>query len=65
MSNYRDNLHFLNYLHTPIREIAKQAGMSFRDIGTIADKAEKEKEAKQGRAQQMSMATQAYKMFSA
>jgi hypothetical protein len=39
--------------------------MSFRDIGTIADKAEKEKEARQGRAQQMSMATQAYKMFSA
>lgn len=39
--------------------------MSFRDIGTIVDKAEKEKKAKkEGQAQQTSMATQAYRMFS-
>jgi DNA-binding Lrp family transcriptional regulator len=31
---------------TPIREIAKEAGTSFRDIGRIVDKEEKEKEAK-------------------
>jgi len=55
----------LNNRRTPIREIAKQAGMSFRDIGAIVDKAEKEKEAKkEGRSQQMSIATQSYKMFS-
>jgi len=55
----------LNNRRTPIREIAKQAGMSFRDIGAIVDKAEKEKEAKkEGRSQQISIATQAYKMFS-
>jgi DNA-binding Lrp family transcriptional regulator len=49
---------------TPIREIAKQAGMSFRDIGSIVDKAEEEKEAKEGQAQQTYMSTQAYKLFS-
>ena len=37
---------------TPIREIATQAGLSFRDIGAIKKKAEEEKEAKQGEAQQ-------------
>ena len=37
---------------TPSREIAKQAGLSFRDIGAIKKKAEEEKEAKQGQAQQ-------------
>ena len=38
--------------------------MSFRDIGSIVDKAEKEKEAKEGRTQQMHNSTQAYKLFS-
>ena len=37
---------------TSIREIASEAGMSFRDIGEIIDKKEKEKEAKQGEARQ-------------
>jgi hypothetical protein len=46
---------------TPIREIAKQAGLSFRDIGAIKKKAEEEKEAKQGQAQQTFASTQAYK----
>ena len=49
---------------TPIREIAKQAGLSFRDIGAIKKKAEEEKEAKQGQAQQIFASTQAYKLFS-
>jgi hypothetical protein len=48
---------------TPIREIAKQAGLSFRDIGVIKKKAEEEKEAKQGQAQQIFASTQAYKLF--
>ena len=38
--------------------------MSFRDIGAIVDKKEKEKEAKQGQAQQTFASTQAYKLFS-
>ena len=49
---------------TPIREIAKQAGLSFRDIGAIRKKAEEEKEAKQGQLQQTFASTQAYKLFS-
>jgi hypothetical protein len=49
---------------TPIRVIAKEAGMSFRDIRRIIDKKEKEKEAKQGQAQQIFASTQAYKLFS-
>ena len=49
---------------TPIREIAKQAGLSFRDIGAIKKKAEEEKEAKQGQLQQTFASTQAYKLFS-
>ena len=38
--------------------------MSFRDIGAIKKKAEEEKEAKQGQAQQIFASTQAYKLFS-
>jgi hypothetical protein len=49
---------------TPIREIATQASLSFRDIGVIKKKAEEEEEAKQGQAQQIFASTQAYKLFS-
>jgi hypothetical protein len=48
---------------TPIREIATQAGLSFRDIGAIKKKAEEEKEAKQGQARQTMLSTQAYNLF--
>jgi hypothetical protein len=48
---------------TPIREIAKQAGLSFRDIGAIKKKAEEEKEASKEQAERMSHSTQAYKLF--
>ena len=48
---------------TPIRVIAKEAGMSFRDIGAIKKKAEEEKEAKQGQARQTMLSTQAYNLF--
>jgi hypothetical protein len=48
---------------TPIRVISKEAGMSFRDIGRIIDKKEKEKEAKQGEARQTMLSTQAYNLF--
>jgi DNA-binding NarL/FixJ family response regulator len=44
--------------------IAKEAGMSFRDIGAIKKKAEEEKEAKQGQLQQTFASTQAYKLLS-
>ena len=49
---------------TPIRVIAREAGMSFRDIGAIKKKAEEEKEAKQGEARQTMLSTQAYRLFS-
>ena len=49
---------------TPIRDIAREAGMSFRDIGRIIDKEEKEKEAIEGQVQQIAQSTQAYKLFS-
>jgi hypothetical protein len=49
---------------TPIREIAKQAGLSFRDIGAIKKKAEEGKEASKEQAERMSQSTQAYKLFS-
>jgi hypothetical protein len=49
---------------TPIREIATQAGLSFRDIGAIKKKAEEEKEVTEGQAQQITQSTQAYKLFS-
>src|ERR1041384_715885 len=38
--------------------------MSFRDIGRIIDKEEKEKEAIEGQVQQITQSTQAYKLFS-
>src|SRR6187200_1365885 len=51
-----------------IRDIAKEARMSFRDIGTILNKAVEEKEAQerkeQQEQQQLSLSTQAYKLFS-
>ena len=46
------------------REIAQIAHMSFRDIGFIIDKKEKEKEAIEGQSQQGILSTQAYKLFS-
>jgi len=49
---------------TSIRDIAREAGMSFRDIGRIIDKKEKEKEAIEGQVQQTTQSTQAYKLFS-
>jgi len=49
---------------TPIRDIAREAGMSFSDIGRIMDKKEKEKEAIKGQVQQITQSTQAYKLFS-
>jgi DNA-binding Lrp family transcriptional regulator len=49
---------------TPIRDIAREAGMSFRDIGRIIDKKEKEKESREGQVQQMYLSTHAYKLFS-
>jgi DNA invertase Pin-like site-specific DNA recombinase len=49
---------------TPIREIATQAGLSFRDIGAIKKKAEEEKEARVGQSRQMYLSTHAYKLFS-
>jgi hypothetical protein len=48
---------------TPIREIATQAGLSFRDIGAIKKKTEEEKEASKEQAERMSHSTQAYKLF--
>jgi len=52
-----------------IREIAKEARMSFRDIGAVLNKADEVKEAQQRKEQQqehqqLSLATQAYKLFS-
>lgn len=49
---------------TSIRDIAREAGMSFRDIARIIDKKEKEKEAREGQVQQITQSTQAYKLFS-
>jgi transposase len=57
-----------------VREIAKEARMSFRDIGVILNKACEDKEAEQGKEQQqhraeksqvqLALSTQAYKLFS-
>ena len=49
---------------TPIRVISNQAGMSFRDIGAIKKKAEKEKEAGEQQSQQEFLSSQAYRLFS-
>ena len=46
------------------REIAQIAHMSFRDIGAIIDKKEKEQESKEGQTRQGFLSTQAYKLFS-
>jgi len=46
------------------REIAQIAHMSFRDIGFIIDKKEKEQESKEGQTRQGFRSTQAYKLFS-
>ena len=46
------------------REIAQIAHMSFRDIGFIIDKKEKEQESKEGQTRQWFLSTQAYKLFS-
>jgi hypothetical protein len=43
---------------------SKRGRMSFRDIGRIIDKKEKEKEAREGQVQQMYLSTHAYKLFS-
>jgi len=45
------------------REIAQIAHMSFRDIGFIIDKKEKEKEEREGQAKQTTLSTQAYNLF--
>src|SRR5215216_1079532 len=48
-----------------IREISKEARMSFRDIGTILKKASGEMEEKQDKEQSLlSTSTQAYRLFS-
>jgi archaellum component FlaC len=57
-----------------VREIAKEARISFRDIGAILNNANEDKEAQQGKEQhqdgteksqvQLSISTQAYKLFS-
>jgi hypothetical protein len=46
------------------REIAQIAHMSFRDIGFIIDKKEKEQESKEGQTRQGFLSTQAYDLFS-
>src|SRR5215211_9121314 len=46
------------------REISQIAKMSFREIGTILDKARKEKEASKEQTEKQSLSTQAYKLFS-
>ena len=43
---------------------AREAGMSFRDIGVIVDKEGKKKEAMEAQARQGLASTQAYKLFS-
>jgi hypothetical protein len=56
-----------------VREIAKEARMSFRDIGAILNKASEDKESEQGKEQErqecakkvkLALSTQAYKLFS-
>ena len=49
---------------TSTREIAKEARMSFRDIGAIQKKAKEEKETSKELAEKISKSTQAYKLFS-
>jgi hypothetical protein len=49
-----------------VREIAKEARMSFRDIGAVLNKADEAQQRKgqEQDNQQLSLATQAYKLFS-
>src|SRR5215216_462105 len=47
-----------------IREISKEARMSFRDIGAILKKASGEKEEKQDIKESISSSTKAYHLFS-
>lgn len=47
-----------------MREIAQIVLMSFRDIGAIIDKEEKEKETREGQSRQEILSTHAYKLFS-
>src|SRR6476620_6788528 len=67
MSDARRGLPLTKSVHlnkcTPIREIAKQAVLSFRDIRAIKKKAEEKKEAKQGEVRQTMLSTQAYNLF--
>jgi transposase len=46
------------------REIAEEARMSFKDIGTIIKKARLEKEAEEQQGQKLSLSSHAYKLFS-
>src|SRR5215211_1901453 len=46
------------------REISQIAKVSFREIGTILDKARKEKETSKEQIEKQSLSTQAYKLFS-
>src|SRR5215207_421297 len=46
------------------REISQEAKISFREIGTILDKARKEKEESKEQTEKQSLSTQAYKLFS-
>ena len=56
----------LNLLNnrTPIRVIANEVGMSFRDIGAIKKKAEKEKEDAEQQSRQEFVSSQAYRLYS-
>src|SRR5918994_423775 len=46
------------------REISQEAKMSFREIGTILDKARKDKETSKEQTEKQSLSTRAYKLFS-
>jgi hypothetical protein len=46
------------------REISQEAKMSFREIGSILDKARKDKEANKEQTEKQSLSTQAYRLFS-
>jgi hypothetical protein len=54
----------LHNRRTRIGDIAKEVRMSFRDIGFIVDRAEREKEAKEGQARHSFLSSQAYRLFS-
>ena len=56
------DLHYKQGKNT--RGTAEEARMSFSAIGAILKKAEEEKEAQGGQEQKLSLASQAYKLFS-